>query len=70
MAGGMPATVPFEAGEAAVAEVCELPVVALARVMPAPVTRARAAARVAMKAADFHRHHLESICMLGLRFDR
>src|SRR5882724_7513927 len=66
MAGAMPevALLVVTAAYEPESEVCALPVVLLASATLAPVTSATAAARVAMKAADFHRHHLDSLGML------
>jgi hypothetical protein len=72
MAGAMPEVVVLAETAFAEAELadCALPVVLLASATPAPVTSATAAARVAMKVAEFHRHHLNSLGMLGTPFDR
>lgn len=70
MAGAMPEEVLLDVVALTEAEVeavaCVLPVAPLASAMLPPVTSARPAARVAMKVADFHRCHLNSVGMRGL----
>jgi hypothetical protein len=63
MAGAIPEVVLLAVVASAEAEDCALPVVAWARAMLAPVTRARTVSRVAV----FHLRHLKSTGMLGLR---